>query len=89
MTPVQIAENINNWDKQDVDQLRDMLADLNNACEREGVDPQTLVDMADLPSAEIPEGMDTSYPVWAIDAHGRCLVGDEANEIETSEEVMQ
>ena len=38
--------------------------------------------MCNLPSAPIPPDIDTGYPVWAMDNHGYCLVGNTADEIE-------
>jgi len=37
--------------------------------------------MTDLPSAEIPVRIDTSYPLWAVDKRGRALAGAAADEI--------
>ena len=40
-----------------------------------------VVDMTSLPSAPIPDDIDTSYPVWAMDSAGYCLVGATADEV--------
>lgn len=46
------------------------------------------IDMASLPSAEIPQGVDTMWPVWAMNEKGYCLVGDNAKDIEHISEVI-
>lgn len=88
MTIETIAANIMNWDKQDVEQLRDMIADLHEECEQSDTDPQAFINMSNLPTAEFPAGVDTGYPVWAMDVHGNCLTGDDASDIESVEDVM-
>ncbi len=45
------------------------------------------VRMDALPSAPIPEEVDTGYPVWAVDKRGQALVGEGADEVESIEEV--
>lgn len=61
------------WDKADINELRDLL----NKIDREEID------MSDLPTADIPEDVDTSFPVWAMDNAGNMLVGDSADQIMT------
>lgn len=79
---------IENWDHENVEDLRDMLAELKEANERNQfmVDE---VDMADLPSEDIPDDIDTSYPVWAMDKRGFCLVGAAADVIEHVDTVRE
>lgn len=40
------------------------------------------IDMTNLPSMPIPEWMDTTYPIWAVDHNGWALVGADATKIE-------
>lgn len=83
-TPDEIAAAITAWDTRDVRELRELLAEL-SACRTNNGDPidtQHYVDMTSLPSAEIPDDVDTSYPVWAVDKSGNALVGDDATAIE-------
>lgn len=84
-TAADIAAEIRGWDMEDVWDLRDLLTELSEALEEEDIqDPRAVgIDMASLPSAEIPSDIDTGYPVWATDLSGRALVGPGANEIET------
>lgn len=61
------------WDLEDITELRDLLNTIN----------RDEIDMSDLPSADIPEDVDTSYPVWAMDKAGNMLVGDAADQVMT------
>jgi hypothetical protein len=73
------AAAVNAWDKQDIDELADLLTAYQDACAEAEFDIQHGgVDMADLPSADMPDDVDTSYPVWAMDVHGGMLVGSDA-----------
>jgi hypothetical protein len=78
-TPEMIAAEIKAWDCRDVRVLRDLLVEF-RACRDENGDLLDLftygVDIDDLPSAPIPEWVDTSYPVWVVDVDGYALVGD-------------
>jgi len=47
------------------------------------------IDMSDLPSIEIPEGIDTSYPVWAMSSTGGMLTGECADCVETILDVIR
>lgn len=64
------------WDLQDIKVLRDLILESDN------------VDLSALPSAiPVPELIST-YPVWAIDAKGRALVGAGADEIEELSDIL-
>lgn len=67
------------WDHKDVADLRDFIA----------VNAITNGQMSALPSQDIPDDVDTSYPVWAMDKNGDMLVGDSADEIISLEEFRQ
>ena len=79
-----IVQRIKGWNKVDVKQLRNLVTELYALRDEHGepLDTQHYLDMASLPSAEIPDDVDTSYPVWAMDEGGNCLVGDGADQIE-------
>lgn len=81
-----ITNAIKAWDKQNVEELRDMIADLNEFCEANDLHTDSYLDMTSLPSAEIPADVDTGYPVWAMDLNGGLLVGDTGDETMTLEE---
>jgi hypothetical protein len=84
-TPEMIAAEIKSWDCRDVYDLRDLIAELRACCDENGdeIDPRAYgVDFADLPSAPIPEWVDTSFPVWAVDVDGCALVGDLLDTVE-------
>ena len=82
---------IENWNTENVTDLRDAIRALNAALAEAGDVRKVgdLVDMAALPSAEIPDDIDTGYPVWACDKAGRCLVGTVADEIETLDQIRE
>lgn len=81
------ADAIRRWDRKDIHHLVELLAvldDLSNRIDRQAED---YVTMSNLPSAPIPPGVDTAYPVWALDAKGMALVGEGADEVEPIKEV--
>ena len=41
------------------------------------------IDMAELPSITIPDGISTEYPIWAMDSNGNVLVGESLTDIES------
>ena len=84
-----IAREVRAWDTEDVSRLVELLARLDEIVDRADgrVEVQDYVRMEALPSAPIPEGVDTAYPVWAIDKRGMALVGLGADEVESVEEV--
>ena len=45
--------------------------------------------MADLPTAPIPDDINTLYPVWSIDLAGNALVGNGADEIMSLDEIHE
>lgn len=79
---------IENWDHESVEDLRDMLAELKeaNECNQFMVDE---IDMSNLPSEQTPDDVDTSYPIWAMDKRGFCLVGAAADSIEHISEIRE
>ena len=82
-----IAREIRAWDTEDIYRLVDLLKKLDVIADRVGRKAEDYVRMDSLPSAPIPEGVDTAYPVWAVDKRGMALVGPGADEVESVEEV--
>lgn len=82
-----IAREIRAWDTEDISRLVELLTRLDETADRAGRKAEDYVWMDSLPSAPIPEGVDTAYPVWAVDKHGMALVGPGADEIESIEVV--
>jgi len=82
-----IAREIRAWDTEDIYRLMELLAKLDEIVDRAGRKAEDYVRMEALPSAPIPEGVDTAYPVWAVDKRGMALVGPGADEVESVEEV--
>jgi len=82
-----IAREIRAWDTEDVSWLVELLTRLDEIANRGDQSAEDYVRMDALPSAPIPEGIDTAYPVWAVDKQGMALVGPGADEVESVEEV--
>jgi len=82
-----IAREIRAWDTEDIYRLMELLAKLGEIVDRAGREVEYYVRVESLPSAPIPEGVDTAYPVWAVDKQGMALVGPGADEVESVEEV--
>ncbi|MFA5409730.1 MAG: hypothetical protein WC343_13245, partial [Bacilli bacterium] len=84
-----VAREVRSWDTEDVARLVELLTQLDEigdrAARRAGAEDYVRMDA--LPSAPIPEGVDTAYPVWAVDKQGMALVGEGADEVESVEEV--
>ena len=78
-----IAADIASWNLADIKVLRDLIAELSAACE----DTQEFIDMSALPTAPIPADIDTAFPVWAVDVDGNALVGNDAKDIKTLDQV--
>jgi hypothetical protein len=69
-----------------IEELRQELAQLQE------IDPENCgqIDMSSLPGCEmIPADIDTSWPVWAMDNRGWCLVGDDAQGIAHQDEIRE
>lgn len=86
-----IAAEIRNWDMADIRVLRDLISEINALRDEHGdqIDVQSYIDGSDLPTADIPADIDTSYPVWAVDESGLALTGDDMTEIETLDEIRK
>jgi hypothetical protein len=82
-----IAREVRAWDTEDVARLVELLTKLDETADRADRRADDYVRMDALPSAPIPEEVDTSYPVWAVDKRGQALVGEGADEVESIEEV--
>jgi hypothetical protein len=84
-----IAREVRAWDTEDISELVGLLTRLDAIGDRADrrVGAEDYVRMDALPSAPIPEGVDTAYPVWAVDKQGQALVGEGADEVESIEEV--
>lgn len=82
-----IAREVRAWDTEDISELVGLLTRLDAIGDRADRRAEDYVRMDALPSAPIPEGVDTSYPVWAVDKQGMALVGEGADEVESVEVV--
>ncbi len=100
----ELAQAIAAWDREDVRELRELLRALEDELAEPEVASQfgvlpavgervslaaAGVDLTDLPSAPIPDWVDTAWPVWARDRAGRHLVGDTADEVVTEDELRE
>lgn len=73
-----LIERVNSWDRENVRELKniiDQIAEVERDC------GASKFDYLFIPTEDIPAGLET-YPIWAMDKHGRCLVGDNADDIE-------
>ncbi len=84
-----IAREVRAWDTEDISELVGLLTRLDAIGDRADrrVGAEDYIRMDALPSAPIPEGVDTAYPVWAVDKQGMALVGPGADEVKSVEEV--
>lgn len=74
-----LVERINKWNKENVRDLQEMIWDLSELLEDdEYLTIDDLLNLPDLPSVDIPQDVDTTYPIWAMDRQNRCLVGYDA-----------
>lgn len=85
-----LGEQVRAWDPATdrVEDLRDLLAEVRevlgeiNQIAHVGADEERYgIDLADLPSVEIPEEVLAAHTVWAVDAYGNALVGECADEV--------
>jgi len=79
-----LINEINGWNKENIADLQETMSLLRDMRE----DADLLVDMSDLPSEPIPSGRE-SYPIWAMDKMGFCLVGDDASSIEHISSIIE
>ncbi len=93
-TPSKIAAEIKAWDTENIQELSNLIEELSATTAAISADMisgdcrvDDYVDLTALPTVEIPDDIDTSYPVWSMDKSGNMLVGPEANEIEHIDDV--
>ncbi|MDI6720462.1 MAG: hypothetical protein QMD46_12700 [Methanomicrobiales archaeon] len=92
-----LGEQVRAWKpSESIEDLRDLLAEVRevlgarNRISGVGLGEDWYgIDMSYLPSIEIPEGIDTSYPVWAMSSDGGMLTGECADCVETILDVIQ
>ena len=89
-----VARQIKKWNRVNVEHLRRLVSEfqeLQTIAENDGEPFEGRdygIDWSSLPSADLPKDLDTSYPVWAMDESGQCLVGESLNQIEHLTEVQ-
>lgn len=77
---------IDNWNTEDIRELKDILEQYHEVERECGV--SDTVNYSSLNTQEIPDGLKT-YPIWAMDKKGRCLVGEAADSIEDIEDIKE
>jgi hypothetical protein len=77
-----IISEIQSWDLDDIHKLKGLLEELDAALGSTDFSLEDFVDITELPSAKIPDDIDTGYPVWAMDNDGFCLTGKTIDDIE-------
>ena len=92
-----LGKQIMSWDRNAIEDLKEMLDELNEVIEQlfnteirdfYNEERDFGVDMSAFPTHEIPGGKE-SYPIWAMDKEGDCLVGDTADQIENIKEILE
>lgn len=83
------AGAVESWDTENVRDLIEALQELEEANSEVDEEDRVEVDLQSLPTAPIPEDVDTSWPVWAMDANQVLLVGETADEIMTLAEYRE
>jgi len=73
----------------DIEELIEELGEIQESMDEQDWKAWADENYAQLPSAPIPPEADTSYPIWAMDNGGYCLVGDSADEIEHIDSIME
>ncbi len=88
-----LVNKIRGWDCNDVRDLLDWLRELEASLAK---DPKLAAEYDEyrlffmpLPSAPIPKEVDTTYPVWAMDRRGYCLVHEPRLKIEHVGQVLE
>ena len=76
-----LANEIKAWNKEDAEELCDLLNEFDETCSKLNCEyyldhdmSRYGIDMCQLPSYEIPEGVEL-YPIWAMDVDNMCVVG--------------
>lgn len=80
-----LIERVNSWDRENVRELKNIIDQIAEVERDAGV---SRFDISSLPTEEIPVGLET-YPVWACDKAGRCLVGETADEVEDMDQILE
>lgn len=83
-----VAAAIKAWDHEKISVLMEWLDRLNALCDMSDTPFCLHVDISELPSEPMPEGI-TMYPIWACDRHGMCLVGSDMGEIEPLDNIIR
>jgi len=83
-----LINRVNTWNHEDIRELKDILDQIPEVLASAGKAPRAadVIDYSDLPTEPIPAGVET-YPVWAMDKRGFCLVGAAADSIEHISEI--
>lgn len=86
-----VRRRIHKWDCKDIKVLKSAISEwskLKSDAEKNDWHFHNDIDWSNLPSCDLAPDLDTSYPVWAMDEQGFCLVGN-LDEIEHVTEVME
>lgn len=85
----ELADRIQQWDRQDIYELLAMIRELDSFAGSHSPEEQ-FVDLSSLPTIPIPEleAGCVPYPVWAMDIHERCLVGDRDLFVEPLDDIL-
>jgi uncharacterized protein YjeT (DUF2065 family) len=86
-----MCDRIDNWDRENIQYLLQLLKKSISIME---LNPDTYpgfdscgIDPENLPTEAIPNDVASNHKIWAMDKKGMCLVGDEADQIISIEEL--
>lgn len=85
---ISIAEWILYWNKCNIHELQGAIKELQTLCNKWEYDLSRFIKIENLPSNYIPS-MVTTYPIWAMDNFGGCLVGNDLSDIEQIEDILR
>lgn len=76
-------EHVGDWDGEHIE---DLVKELDRIEERVDASYSNLPHHQNIPE-DLRDKVEKDYPVWACDRHGKCLVGENADTIETTETI--
>lgn len=76
-------EHVGDWDGEHIE---DLVKELDRIEERVDASYSNLPHPENIPE-DLKDKVEKDYPIWACDRHGKCLVGENSDKIETLDEI--